>query len=88
MASGAGAYGNIAIGATAAQIVPGRSLRDSVVIQNVHATQVLYLGTNASVTTANGLKLLAGESVRLELAGPVYGIASGADTDVRFFEGY
>jgi hypothetical protein len=80
--------GNVSIGATAAQIVPGRTLRDSVTIHNVHATQVLYIGTNASVTTANGLRVPAGESVRLELATPIYGIASGAGTDVRWLDEY
>lgn len=83
----AGNYNTVTIGAAAALIVAANGKRRSVVIQNVHATQVLYLGDDTSVTTANGLKVVAGASVNfVDFTGPLYGIASGAGTDVRYFE--
>jgi hypothetical protein len=79
-------YNNVAIGAAAAIIKGAYFRRESIVIKNNHASQILYLGSNASVTTSNGLPLLAGESIRLKTKSDVYGIASGAATDVRYFE--
>jgi hypothetical protein len=85
--SGIGAYGTKSIGTSAAVIVDGTSLRRGVVIQNVHATQDLYIGSDSSVATTTGLKIIAGASRELlDYSGPVYGIASGASTDVRYFE--
>lgn len=81
------AYGTVAVGAAAVLIRAGNPQRRSVVVQNVHATQVLYVGDDSSVTTAAGLRLNASESIRIDdYNGPVYGIASGAATDVRYFE--
>lgn len=81
------AYGTVAIGGAAAVIKAAKTTRKSIVVQNVHATQILYVGSDSSVTTSNGLKVAAGASVTLDdYNGPVYGIASGADTDVRYFE--
>lgn len=83
------AYNTVTIGATAGLIKAGLSTRKSITIQNVHASQDLYLGPNSSVTTANGLKVPAGQSAIYEdYNGPVYGIASGAGTDVRYEEIY
>lgn len=79
-------YGTVAIGATAGLIKAARGRRESIVVQNVHASQILYIGSDASVLTTTGLRLIAGESIRLETKGDVYGIASGAATDTRYFE--
>ena len=85
-ASSESAYGTVSIGAAAAVIKAANGRRESIVVQNVHATQILYLGSDSSVTTANGLKLAAGESIRLQTKSVIYGIASGAATDTRYFE--
>lgn len=79
--------GTVSVGASATLIRAARTSRDAVIIQNVHASQVLYLGDSA-VTTSTGLKVAAGESIQLPTCGDVYGIASGAATDVRYFEAY
>jgi hypothetical protein len=79
-------YGTVAVGATAVLIKAERLRRESIIVQNVHASQILYLGGDASVATTTGLRLIAGDSVRLETKGAVYGIASGAATDTRYFE--
>lgn len=80
------AYGNATIGATAAVIADGSS-RDHITVKNNHATNILYVGFNSSVTTANGLSVAAGASVTIDgYDGPVYGIASAVSTDVRYIE--
>lgn len=79
-------YGTVTIGGTAAVVKAGNSRRKAIVVQNVHASQDLYLGDDSSVTTSNGLKVAAGESILVPTTGPIYGIASGAGTDVRYFE--
>lgn len=77
-----------AIGTTAAVIVDARTTRKSVVVANEHASNVLYVG-GSGVSTANGLRVDPGESVDFnDFNGAVYGVASGADTDVRFLEVY
>lgn len=76
----------VTIGATAAVIVAAKASRASIVVQNVHATNVLYVGPS-SVTTANGLRLNPGESIEFtDYTGAIYGIASAAGTDVRYLE--
>ena len=85
--SSTGANSAVSIGATAGVIVDGTGRRRSVLIQNVHATQILYVGTTSGVTTSNGIRVNAGESIEFsDYIGPVYGIASGAATDIRVFE--
>jgi hypothetical protein len=80
------AYGTVSIGAAASVVKAARFRRESILIQNVHASQTLYIGSDSSVLTTTGLKIAAGESVRVRTKGDVYGIASGAATDVRYFE--
>jgi hypothetical protein len=82
-----GSNSAVSIGTSAAQIVDGTSMRRSVVVQNAHASNVLYVGANSSVTTSNGIKIAAGDSISFnDYVGTLYGIASGASTDVRVFE--
>jgi hypothetical protein len=69
-------------------IVPVRTRREAVIIQNNHATQILYIGSDSAVDTTTGLKIAAGGSVTLETQGAVYGIASGATTTTNYFEIY
>lgn len=87
MAVGGGiASAAVAVGTTAVQLVGGRSGRDTLIVQNIHATQILYVGPSG-VSTADGLKVAAGQTLPLDnLNGPLYGIASGAGTDVRILE--
>lgn len=78
-------YGTVSIG-TSAAIVLAAASRRTVIVQNNHATQILYLGDDSSVTTSTGLKVAAGASVTLQdYIGPLYGIASGATTTVNYF---
>lgn len=79
-------YGTVSTGTTAGLIKAANSRREAIVIKNVHATQVLYVGSDSSVATTTGFKLSAGESTRLETKSAIWGIASGAATDTRYFE--
>lgn len=85
-------YGAISVGAAAAVIVPANTARRKVQIVNIHATQILYVGYDASVTTSNGYPLApndAGDQSEITLEGTgvaVYGIGSGAATTGRYIE--
>lgn len=83
-----GAYGAVPVGNTATDII-GTDLanRTSIIIQNISNRDV-FIGTNASVTTANGIRLAAGSSMEVE-AGPTlnwHGITSDGTADVRYLE--
>jgi hypothetical protein len=83
-------YGNVSVGSSAVVVAAAKG-RSRIIVQNNHATQILYLGDDANVTAdaaaTGGLKIAAGASVTLEgFTGNVYGIASGASTPVAYFE--
>lgn len=83
-------YGNVSVGTSAAVVATAKGRRN-IIVQNNHATQILYLGDDANVTAdataTGGLKIAAGASVTLDrFTGAVFGIASGAATPVAFFE--
>lgn len=80
-------YGAVTIGTSAALIKGGRTSRGSLLIQNAHATNVLYIGFDSSVATTTGIRLSPDDSIEISDSGTeIYGIASGASTDVRFQE--
>jgi hypothetical protein len=78
--------GQATIGTTAASLVAARTLRRSVTVRNTHATNVLFLGKDSAVTTANGLAVPAGQAVDLDYDGQVFAIASAVSTTVSFAE--
>ncbi len=79
-------YGTASVGTSAAVISAAKGRR-SIIVQNVHASQILYVGDDDQVTASNGLRVSSGASLTLEgFTGVLYGIASGASTDVRYFE--
>lgn len=87
MAALGDSYGTVSVGATATLIKGAKAVRNSILIQNVHATQTLYVGLDASVLTTTGIRINAGDSMEISDGGAeVYGIASGAATDVRYME--
>lgn len=61
--------------------------RIKVIVQNTSNKNV-FIGSDASVTTANGLRLSAGSSIELEVGAGVnlHGITSTGTADVRYFE--
>jgi hypothetical protein len=81
-------HATVSVGASAVALVDGTPSRRNLIVQNVHASQDLYVG-GAGVATSTGLKVIAGASVGFDdFNGPLYGIASGAATDVRVIEIY
>lgn len=83
---GQSSYGAKSIGTTAVLITAARNARDAVLVQNLHASNDLYVGPDSSVTSSNGIKIAAGESISVPSRGDVYGIGSAASTDARFWE--
>jgi hypothetical protein len=82
------AYGAVSVTTTATDIV-GTDLtnRTRIIIQNASNRDV-FIGHNASVTTANGIRLSAGGSIEVE-AGPAlnwHGITAASTADVRYLE--
>ncbi len=72
-------------------IVNGRSTRSSVVIQNTSTTVDVFVGgltaNGGGLTTANGLKIAAGQSLSFtDLNGSLYGIVASGSADVRYLE--
>lgn len=73
----------VSVGTSAVLLSGASGPRERLIVQNLHATQTLYVG-GSDVTTANGLRINAGEAREFEnLVGAVYGVASGVTTDVR-----
>ena len=87
-ASGA-AYGAKSITTTATDIVTtDLTNRFQIVLQNLSKNTDVYVGSNASVTAANGALLAAGSSMVLDLGAGinVHGITSAGTADLRYFE--
>lgn len=77
----------VPVGTSSVVVADRKASRTSVIVYNNHASQILYLGTTSGVTTSTGLPVAAGASrVFDDYNGVLYGIASGATTDVRVFE--
>jgi hypothetical protein len=73
----------VSVGTSAVLLSGASGPRERLIVQNLHASQILYVG-GSDVTTSNGIRIAAGEAREFEnLVGAVYGIASGATTDVR-----
>lgn len=78
--------GQVAILVTVVQIAAANATRRAILIKNADAANILYVGS-ASVTTATGHKIGAGEAAVLPIVGAIYGIGSGNLT-ATFFECY
>lgn len=76
----------VSIGTVADVIVAASTRRGTLVIQNMHATNDLYIGLTSAVTTANGIWIGPKGSMEVSAATGVWGVASGASTDVRVMQ--
>jgi hypothetical protein len=79
------ATGQVATSTTAATLVAARAGRRSVVIRNMDATIVVYVGP-ATVTAANGYALAGGGSVTLETSALIQVIAASGTPSVCYAE--
>lgn len=73
---------NVSIGTSAAIIKAANTSRTRITVTNNHATNILYVGSS-TVTTSDGTPIQPGGSISMDTGADVYGIASGASTDVR-----
>lgn len=78
-------YAAVSVGVAATLIAAANTSRGNIMVQNL-GTGVVYLGTDASVTTANGIELAVGQVVTLTNDDAIYGISTIAATDVRYLE--
>jgi hypothetical protein len=81
-------YGNTSVTNTATDIIgTDASGRFQVMIQNL-GNKDAYIGSDASVTAANGTLLAAGASMVLDAGSAVnvHGITSSGTADIRYFE--
>ena len=85
LAAGGANHGSVSIGTSAAVILAANTTRSNIVVQNLSANN-LFIGIDSSVTVANGIRIVAGASATLTHAAAVWGIASGAASDIRFLE--
>lgn len=69
------------------QIVAANANRKGIIIINMDSTNSVFLGDDASVTTANGLELPPGAFIVYNnYTGVVHGIAENAGVDIRYNE--
>ena len=87
----------VSIANTATSIIAKNSGRGSLVIENVDASKTVFWGVDNTVTTANGMQLLAGERMiwtydgdfeasRFFYRGAFFGIVASGTADVRVQE--
>jgi len=79
--------GQVTVSSTATQIVPARTTRRSVVIEQLGSTDV-YLGPTSAVTTSDGFLLVGtkGGQFTVPWTGSVYGIVAAGTQAVAYSE--
>ena len=77
-----GTYGAKAVTTTATTL----AITTRTWVKNNHATNILYIGNDSSVTAADGYPLNPGEEKLFGGSQTLHLIASGAATDVRYLE--
>jgi hypothetical protein len=81
------ANGQVTASGTAATLVAARATRRYVTVKNTDAVITVYVGA-ATVTSANGMPLLAGESISLDFNGLVQVLAASGAPVVAYAEVY
>lgn len=85
------AYNNVSVTTSATLIVGSNSRRQSLIITNTDTTNKLYIGSNSSVTTSNGIEIGTGGNFTEDSGGTrvyqgdIYGISTGT-ISVRYWE--
>ena len=86
------AYNTVTVTTAATEIVGAEPNRKALMLCNTEAAVLVYIGPDASVTTANGMPLYEFQHKEFTKntpgywSGPVYGIAASATADVRYWE--
>lgn len=80
----------VAVGIASAEALAANTARKYLLIQNKHATGVIYANFGAAATTANGIKIGPGENFPFEWNAPtnaIHLIGDVANADVVIVEG-
>lgn len=85
--SSAIANGQVATSTTSALAVAARATRRRVILKNLDAAITIYIGTG-TVSAANGMPLLAGESIALETSSAINAIAASVTPSLAYIEEY
>jgi hypothetical protein len=83
LAANSANYGAVSVSTTATLIKAATASRKTLLVQPLDGD--IYFGSDASVTTSNGVLIRQLTGMVIENVGDVYAIAAAA-TDVRFFE--
>ena len=78
-------YGAVTVTNAATLVKGALSTRGKFMVQNLGGVAI-YLGTDNSVSTLNGVKIQSGGSMEISFQDAVYCISSGIDCDVRYIE--
>ena len=83
-------YNAVTIQSTATQVLSGNAERKGAIFSN-NGTQTLFLGMDSSVTTSNGLPLVANGTLTMDdfggvWKGQVWGIVASSTADLRYWE--
>ena len=72
---------------TSAEAVAARPQRHRVVLKNIDASITIYVGTG-TVTSANSIPLLAGESIALETTAAINALSASGTPSLAYIEEY
>ena len=81
------ATGQVATSTAAATFVVARPTRESVLLRNLDTTISVYVGV-ATVTSANGMLLKAGESIEVKTTALIQVIAASGTPTVAYYDTY
>ena len=76
----------VAVGASSGDLITSNANSSKLIMQNVHATRVIFFGLGENATADKGIAVADGETLTLPFCGAVDVVASGADTPVRVQE--
>lgn len=81
------ANGQVVTSTTSAALVAARPKRRRVIIKNLDTAITIYIGAG-TVTTANGMPLLAGESIALEATAAINARSASGTPTAAYIEEY
>lgn len=76
-----------ALSTNAEQLVAKNLVRRWIIIQNLDSSIDVYLGHNDAVSSTTGVRLRAGESIRLDTSAAIWMEAASGTPTVAFIEG-
>lgn len=82
-----GTYNAVTVESAATLIKAANTSRRAIVIQNLDAAKDLFLGLNANITVANGVKIPpGGQAFEDRYSGAIYCIVASGSVAVRYLE--